>query len=202
MLDGINLRIVVINLAAFTVMLLAPFYLKEWRNLSDISAGTVLFFYPFGFAAAALLSRFIGNRIAAANQAQFGTLLVILGLYTVGVWDESSTVLAMGLSLLSVGLGLGLFHFAYAHIVTGAFPPAAAGVAGSLIELARTAGMILAVSSIFWLFQAFENTGVGGLDSFLASFQSTYHSFALLALAVFVITGLASLWRRLRGANS
>lgn len=202
MLDGINLRIVVINLAAFTVMLLAPFYLKEWRNLSDVSAGTVLFFYPFGFAAAALLSRSIGNRIAASNQAQFGTLLVILGLYTVGVWDEESTVPVMGLSLLSVGLGLGLFHFAYAHIVTGAFPPAAAGVAGSLIELARTAGMILAVSSIFWLFELFEITGVGGPDRFLSSFQSTYQSFALLALVVFAITSIASLWRRFRGANS
>lgn len=197
MLDWINLRIVVINLAAFTVMLLAPFFLKEWRQLSDISAGSVLFFYPFGFAVAALLTRFIGERVPAGAQAQFGTLLVVAGLYSVGVWDAGTAVLLMGLSLLSVGIGLGFFHFAYAKIVTGAFPSASAGVAGSLIELARTAGMILAVSSIFWLFRLFESGG----ESFLPSFQSTYKSFALLALIIFAMTGFVPLIRRLKGKS-
>ena len=143
-----------INLSAFAIMLLAPFYLSRIPGLSLPVAGLILAASPLGIIAAAP----IAGRLARTHQprliALIGTVLSAAGLFGISLSDGTTGVSIMVLSMGVQGFGIGLFQVAYFDIVTAAIPAQNRGVAGALGMATRTIGTVTGATVLMLIFQS------------------------------------------------
>jgi MFS family permease len=181
---------VAVNLAAFSVLLIVPYYLVRVAGLDAAVGGAVL---ALGATGAVLGSWAAGKLLAVRAKvgrvALAGVLLSIGGLWAVSTWTPGTGVAAMGLSLLVQGLGVGLFQVAYTDLVVATLPPEDRGVAGSLTIVTRTIGIVGGATGLSAAFRHFESAAStaysGPEDAFLAAFQATFFTVAVgLALCL------------------
>jgi EmrB/QacA subfamily drug resistance transporter len=175
----INLANVLVNLAAFAVWLLVPFYLARVTDLTPAAGGLVLGTAPAGAILASPLAGRLTGRVRSQNIALAGAALVALGLYLVATWTTGTAVPWLIVPLSLQGIGLGLFQLATTDIVTGTIAPEHRGVAGSLVLVTRTVGTVAAASVVTLVFQGLETSA-----GFLAAFRATFLGAATLALAM------------------
>jgi MFS family permease len=175
----LNLVSVFVNLAAFSIWLLVPYFLSRVPAYSLTVSGAVLATAAAGAALAAPIGgRFIGQRISSHQLALAGAVASGSGLSLIAGWTEQTPTVLRIAELIVQGIGLGLFQLAYSDIVTAALPLRDRGVAGSLVLLTRTFGTVTAASVIFLVFDVL-NTQYG----FVAGFQKTFQFAAVLAFA-------------------
>ena len=175
----LNLVSVLLNLAAFSVWLLVPYFLARVPAYSLTESGAILATAAAGAALAAPIGgRLAGRRISAQRLAIAGAAANGIGLLMLGAWTEQTATWLRIAALVMQGVGLGLFQLAYSDIVTAALPLRDRGVAGSLVLLTRTFGTVTAASVIFLVFEIL-NARYG----FLGGFQKTFQFAALLAFA-------------------
>ncbi|HYM31926.1 MAG TPA: MFS transporter [Candidatus Cybelea sp.] len=179
---AINLVSILVNLAAFSVWLLVPFYLAKLDTFSLLAAGGILSMGAAGTVIASPIAGLAVGRIAAERLALAGAAMVSIGLATIGTWTNGTATYWLVGTLVLQGLGLGLFQLAYTDVVTASLPVRDRGVAGSLALVTRTLGTVGAAAIVFLVFQALETT-----EGFYAAFQHTFQSVALLALAAAVV---------------
>ncbi|MCC6718313.1 MAG: MFS transporter [Acetobacteraceae bacterium] len=159
---AINLGNVLINLAAFAVMLLAPFYLVVVEGLSVSALGLVLAGSASGMVVSAPLAGRLAGRIKARTLLVVGAGMVAVSL---GLVAAMAGLWVMVPALVMQGVGLGLYQVAYTDIVARTLPLRARGVAGSLAMMTRTLGTVTGASVLMLVFQT------GGLVSgFRAAF--------------------------------
>ena len=99
--------------------------------------------------------------------------------------------------LLLNGIGLGLFQVSCLDLVTAVLPRADRGVAGSLVMVTRTIGVMLGATLLTLLFVAMEQgaADAGADNAFLTGFQSTFrYTGGLLALFLLVSCLRPRLW--------
>ena len=188
----LNLVSVLLNLAAFSVWLLVPYFLARVPAYSLTESGAILAAAAAGAAVAAPIGgRLTGRHFSARGLAVAGAAANAVGLLLIGAWTEQTATMLRITALVVQGVGLGLFQLAYSDIVTAALPLKDRGVAGSLVLLTRTFGNVTAASAIFLVFEIL-NSRYG----FLEGFQRTFQFAAVLA---FVAAGLvASSTRKIR----
>ncbi len=175
----LNLVSVLVNLAAFSIWLLVPYFLARVPVYSLTVSGAILAAAAAGAALAAPIGgRLVGRRISAHRLAISGAVASGAGLLLLGGWTEQTPTLLRVAELLLQGVGLGLFQLAYSDIVTAALPLRDRGVAGSLVLLTRTFGTVTAASLVFLAFDLLSTT-----YGFVDGFQKTFQLAALLALA-------------------
>lgn len=185
-----NAASVVVNLAAFSVLLLVPYYLVRIAGLDAAVGGVVLAVGAVG----TVIGSWAAGRLLAAQArvgrvALAGIVLGIAGLWAVSGWTPDTGVTGMGLSLLVQGVGVGLFHVAYTDLVVATLPLADRGVAGSLTIVTRTIGIVGGATGLSAAFGHFEAAALaskaGAADAFLVGFQSTFwHVAAGLAVCL------------------
>jgi MFS family permease len=185
----LNVVSVLVNLAAFSVWLLVPYFLARVPGYTLTESGMIL----TAAAAGAVLAAPIGGRITGAHirserLAIAGAAAVGGGLLLLGAWTEQTPTSLRIAGLAVQGAGLGLFQLAYSDIVTAALPLGDRGVAGSLVMLTRTFGNVTAASVVFLVFGVL-NVKYGFLEGFQKTFQ-------LAALLAFVAAGLVALSSR------
>ncbi len=180
-----NLVNIAVNLTGFSVMLLVPYYLVYATEMPLSLGGAVLAAGPLGMIVAAQAGGHLAHRIGANRIAFLGALLVGLGIASVGFWRSGESSLVMAATLIIPGLGLGLFQVACLELVTGALPRVDRGVAGSLVMVTRTIGIVLGASLLTLGFVALREraAAAGAADDFLVGFQSTFR-YAALSLGV------------------
>lgn len=180
----LNLANFLVNLAGFSVMLLVPFYLSWATGYSTMLSGLILAAAPLGMALAGPaggggLGSFRPDRIAF-----LAIMLVVTGLAMVSTWDDTTTIAFMAVAGFIQGTGLGLFQVYYSHIVTGMLPPRDRGVAGSLVMVTRSTGIVAGAAVLSWMFtSALDDSG-----AFLPAFQATFRNAALLLALFFGLT--------------
>jgi MFS family permease len=150
---ALNLASALVQFAAFTVMLLAPFYLARGLGLSALPLGLVLAANAGGAMAGSWLGGALAGRVGPRAVAAAGAMLSAAGLLMVGL-GGSLAVLVPALAVQ--GIGLGLFTLAHADVVTATMRREDRGVAGSLVQLMRTIGVVSAASLLTLLFAALE----------------------------------------------
>jgi predicted MFS family arabinose efflux permease len=165
----LNLSNVLINLAAFAVWLLVPFYLTRATDLPLALSGAVLATGSLGMAVASPIAGRLAGRIASAHLAVSGAVLAGLGLLLIATWDRGTPAAWLVATLTLQSVGLGVFQLAYTDIVTATIPPEHRGVAGSLAMATRTVGTVSAAALVMLLF-AHLNAGGGFLPAFRQSF--------------------------------
>jgi MFS family permease len=175
----LNLVSVLVNLAAFSVWLLVPYFLARVRAYSLTESGAILATAAAGAALAAPIGgRLAGGRISAQQLAIAGAAANGIGLLLLGAWTEQTPTILRIAALVVQGVGLGLFQLAYSDIVTATLPLRDRGVAGSVVLLTRTLGTVTAASVVLMVF-GILNMKYG----FLEGFQKTFQFAALLAFA-------------------
>jgi MFS family permease len=182
-----NAASIAVNLAAFGVLLLVPYYLARIAGMDAATGGIMLACGAGGTVIGSWLAGRLAGRVAIGRLALAGVALNIAGLWMVSTWTPATTLTVIGLSLLVQGVGLGLFQVAYADLVTATLPPEDRGVAGSLTIVTRTIGVVGGATGLSAAFRAFEtaalSAGVQAADAFLAGFQNTFF-YAAVALAL------------------
>jgi MFS family permease len=183
----LNLANVAINLAAFSVWLLVPFYLTRATGLPLAASGAVLAMGSLGMAGTAPIAGRLAGRIAPMRLALIGALLVGLGLLLIATWRNGTPAAWLVATLLLQGAGLGVFQLAYTDIVTATIPPQHRGIAGSLAMVTRTVGTVSAAALVMLLFAHLEAG-----DGFLPAFART---FAIAGVVPLVMAALLALRR-------
>jgi MFS family permease len=195
----INGTSVVINLANFAVLLLAPYYLAQVGHLSAALGGLVLAVGAAGTIAGSPTGAWLMRLMAPGRVALLGAALCSIGLARVGAEDAESGLALMAAMLCLQGFGLGLFQVAYAELVIGAIPIADRGVAGSLTMLTRTIGVISGATVLTLTFQYFQSLVSSRSETvaFLAGFRLSFlFASALVGAMVLILLLRGGLRRR------
>jgi MFS family permease len=196
----LNLASIAVNLAAFGVLILVPYYLVGVAGFDVGAGGAVLAAGAGGAVVGASLAARLAPRLAVGRLAFTGLALTMAGLWSIAAWSPGAPLALMGASLLVQGIGLGLFQVAYADYVVATLPVAERGVAGSLTMVTRTIGVVLGASGLSTAFAHFEAQarahGTTGADAFLMGFQATFQHVGVgLALCIALGLLLTRAWR-------
>jgi MFS family permease len=186
----INVMNVVNNVAAFAIMLLAPFYLSRIPGLSLPEAGLLLGLAPFGIVLAAPVAGRMASRISPRIIALIGCAFSALGLFGISLSETTPNIPLLAASMAVQGFGIGLFQVAYFDIVTEAIPARNRGVAGALGMATRTIGTVTGATVLMLVFQSLQTAGTG----FMTAFQLTFRIAAALPVAL-ILADLARGWR-------
>lgn len=204
----LNVAHTLLNLAGFAIFLLAPFYLNAIGGLSAPVAGLVLAAAPIGLIvsapAATRLARAIHPRrmatMGAASSAIGLTIISLLGSSSGDVLSAQWSLAILILASLLQGFGVGLFQVAYFDIATAALPKENRGVAGSLVLMTRTVGLVMGASILMLAFQGLSGAADHSDDgqALLAGFSG---AFAIAASISFSVVALALLRGWARGTS-
>ncbi len=207
----LNAGHVLISLAGFSVPLLVPFFLDRVAGLAAPEVGAMLAVSSLGTALAALIAGRLAGRIAPRRLALVGALATGLGQLLIGFAGPTPGLLPFGVWLFLQGSGLGLFQVAYFEIATATLPRENRGVAGSLVMMTRTMGIVTGATVLMLGFQTLRASaldgGAGDPAAFLMGFQGVFRLAALLpavVVAIALLRGWGNLSResgRGRGAQ-
>ena len=183
----INLAHVLINIAAFSIMLLAPFYLSRISGLSVPVGGLVLAVSPFGTMLASPIAGRLAVNKPPRRLALAGTVLSGLGLAGISLAGPQPNIPLLAASMFVQGVGIGLFQVAYFDILTATLPVRDRGVAGALGMATRTIGTVTGATVLFLIFQILRGSDASGQEAFLQGFQGTFRIAAAIPLALCLI---------------
>jgi EmrB/QacA subfamily drug resistance transporter len=193
----LNIGQTLLNLAAFAIWLLVPFYLARISGLSNQAAGAMLAIAPIGVAIAGPIAGRFAGEANARRVAIAGAAAIALGTFMMG--STAGGLALIGLAALLQGLGLGLYQVAYLDIATATLPVADRGVAGSLVMMTRTLGIVMGATVLTLAFQRFQNgalaDGAEPRAAFVTGFAAAFDLAAALSLGV-VVAALARGWAR------
>jgi MFS family permease len=180
----INLSNVLINLSAFAIMLLVPFYLSRIPGLSLAEAGLVLAASPVGTILAAPLAGRLARTHKPRLIALTGTALSAAGLFGISLFTAIADIPILVLSMIIQGVGFGLFQVACFDIVTATVPARNRGVAGALGMATRSIGIVTGATVLMLIFQSLQSLGPHG---FMPAFQVTFRIAAAIPAALIVL---------------
>jgi len=161
-----------VNLAAFAIMLLAPFYLARIPGLSLPQAGFVLASSPFAMIFAAPLAGRLAKGVSPHRIAVAGSAMSSLGLFGIALAGGHPALVWLIAAMAVQGFGVGLFQVAYFDIITGVIPPRNRGVAGALGMATRSIGTVTGATVLMLIFQILR--AAGGEGGFTGAFQATF----------------------------
>ncbi|MDQ8728698.1 MFS transporter [Bradyrhizobium sp. LHD-71] len=196
----LNVAHMLLNLAGFAIFLLAPFYLHAVGNLSAPAAGLVLAASPIGLILGAPAAARLAGAIHARRMALIGAALSATGLLAISLLGDRLSLLILVLASSLQGFGVGLFQVAYFDIATATLPKKDRGVAGSLVLMTRTVGIVMGASVLMLAFRALSEAGStdAGQGSLLAGFSGAFAIAGSISLLV-VVLALARGWARKDG---
>ena len=172
-----------VNIAGFSILLLAPFLLTRMADLSPAATGLLLAASPLGMVLAALVAERIAARTGMMRLTRIGLGITAMGLAILAGATLSLPGLAAG--MLIQGFGQGLFQVANFDQVTGSLPPQDRGVAGSLALLTRTFGLMLGATLLMLLMQTLAGGTAPG--QIIAGIGGTYAAAALIPAFLLLI---------------
>jgi len=185
--------------AIFISSLLLSYYLQEALGLAPSQAGLVLATQPIVMALVAYQSGALSDRIGTRGLAVGGMALLALGLVGMSFVDATSSPYAVAAWYVLCGLGIGTFISPNTATLMSAAPRHQQGVAGGIMALARTFGMLLGIAAGTTLFEmAGGRTGGAWGPTELGALHLALRIAAVHAL----LAGLASALRGTSGASS
>ncbi len=195
----VNVAHVLLNVAGFSIMLLVPFYLDRLGGLSVPAGGLVLAASPLGIMLSAPVAGRLATTLSPRRLALVGAAAMAIAQVAIGMSGQTPDIPLLWLSMFVQGTGLGLFQVAYFDIATATIPRDDRGVAGSLVMMTRTVGVVTGATTLMLLFQtlraAARADGVTEAAAFLTGFQGTFHLAAILPAAI-VLAAVLRGWGR------
>ena len=197
----LNAGNIAIALVAFSIPLLMPFYFDRAAHLPAPAVGLMLATASLGTAATALVGGRIATRIPPRRIAVLGAAATTAGQALICLTGVAAGLVPLGIAMFLQGSGVGLFQVAYFDIATATIPRAQRGVAGSLVMMTRTVGVVTGATVLMLVFRSVRAhataAGAGEAAAFLTGFQTTFWASAALAGLV-LLTLLLRGWKWLR----
>ncbi|HUB46021.1 MAG TPA: MFS transporter [Acetobacteraceae bacterium] len=191
----LNLGNVAVSLTGFSVPLLAPFFLVRVAGLSAPQEGLMLAVGSLGTALAAPIAGRLASHVPPRRLVLAGAAATAVGQALMSMTGPSPDLLVFGVWMFVQGVGLGLFQVGYFDIATATLPREQRGVAGSLVMMTRTLGIVAGATVLMLGFQTLRAravaAGAGDDAAFLVGFQEVYRLAALLPVGVIVVLNLA-----------
>ena len=184
-----------LNLAGFSIMLLVPFYLDRLGGLSIPAGGLVLASSPAGIMLAGPVAGRLARSIAPRRLALIGAVAMAVAQISIGVADDPANIPLLAMSMFLQGVGLGLFQVACFDISTATIPREDRGVAGSLVMMTRTVGVVTGATVLMLIFQTMRSAGVNDGLPDGAAFLAGFHAAFRVAAALPILVALAGWWR-------
>jgi EmrB/QacA subfamily drug resistance transporter len=192
----LNVAHTLLSLAGFAIFLLAPFYLDAIGNLSAPVAGLALAAAPLGLILGAPAAARLSGAIHPRRMALIGAALSAAGLLAISLLGARLSLVILILASALQGFGMGLFQVAYFDIATATLPKENRGVAGSLVLMTRTVGIVMGASVLMLAFRALsEAAGRTPHASLLAGFSGAFAIAGTISLLV-VLLALLRGWAR------
>ncbi len=195
----VNLGHTVLNVAGFSIMLLVPFYLDRIGGLSVPVGGLALASSPLGIILSAPLAGRWAASVPPRRLALVGAFIMVIAQVSIGMAGASPNIPLLCLAMVAQGFGLGLFQVAHLEIASATIPREDRGVAGSLVMMTRTVGVVTGATVLMLIFQTLRASasaqGYGETDAFLSGFQGAFRIAAGLP-ALVVVAGLVRGWAR------
>jgi EmrB/QacA subfamily drug resistance transporter len=193
----LNIGSMTLNLGAFAIWLFVPFYLDRIAKLPLGTVGLILAIAPVGTAIAAPIAGRSAAAMNARRLAVAGAAAVAAGSLIIGI--DIGGVALLAFAALLQGLGLGFYQVAYFDIATATLPAADRGVAGSLVMMTRTLGIVIGATVLTLVFQRLSSgASAGGADAataFVSGFDGAFRFAAALSAAI-VVAAVARGWMR------
>lgn len=184
-----------LNLAGFSIMLLVPFYLDRFGGLSVPMSGLALASSPLGIMLAGPLAGFLTRALVSRRLALVGAIAMALAQISIGTADVPANVAVLVASMFLQGLGLGLFQVACFDISTATIPREDRGVAGSLVMMTRTVGVVTAATVLMLIFQSMRTLSASRGAPDEAAFLVGFHAAFRVAAALAILVVIAGWWR-------
>ena len=187
----------ILNLAGFSVMLLVPFYLDQIGGLTvarvRVRAGEFSHwchaFRSFGGTA--------GEQVIGAEVGiPLGATVMLAAQCGIAAADAPVNIPMLAGWMFLQGVGLGLFQVACFDISTATIPRADRGVAGSLVMMTRTVGVVTGATVLMLIFQAIRAGSVAHGASEQAAFLAGFHAAFQIAASFTALVIIGALWRR------
>ncbi len=189
-----------LNVAAFAVLLLVPFYLDRFSGLPVSVQGAILATSNFGvMLAAPLAGRWTGT-IPPRRLALAGAVAMAVGQGLISLTALHANLALLVGAMFLQGSGLGLFQVAYFDIATATIPREARGVAGSLVMMTRTVGVVTGATVLMLVFQGLRgaalHSGVAAAPAFLSGFQGAFRVAGVISVVMAALMLLRGWARR------
>lgn len=188
-INGISMAV---QMASFTIPLLAPYYLSLVAQWGPGESGTILAVWASGTLIGSALAARLSLAIGTNRAALLAGWLCAAGLLLSWLWSLEIVLPLILAAVFVHGTGLGLFQVSYSDWVVRTLPIHARGVAGGLTVLTRTIGVVSAALLWLWLL---EQTRLQALDDGLSAasaFLRGFHFICLLSAALITSVLLAS----------
>ena len=165
----------------FAVMFLVPFYLQKVLGYGSELTGALLIPVPLAMAIVAPLAGHASDRHGARVMTTTGMLVSALACLRLLSLDETSHVSMLLTGLVLLGIGMGLFTPPNNSAIMGSAPPDKLGVAGGVLNMMRSLGLIFGVDVSGAIFTSLEHR-------YLADngFPNVRHVFANPAIPTFL----------------
>ncbi|MSP02036.1 MAG: MFS transporter [Acetobacteraceae bacterium] len=188
-----------VSLSGFSIMLLVPFYLDRLGGLSIPEGGLALASSPIGVMVSGPLGVWLLRRLTPRQSALLAAGTMAAAQIAISLEGDPAHILALAAAMFVQGCGMGLFQVTCFDISTATIPREDRGVAGSLVTMTRTVGVVTAATVLMLIFEMLREAGLShGLTdgaAFLAGFQGAFRIAAILPILV-VIAGLSRGWAR------
>ncbi len=109
--------------------------------------------------------------------------------------DAPANIPILIMSMFLQGLGLGLFQVACFDISTATIPREDRGVAGSLVMMTRTVGVVTAATVLMLIFQTVRSLNVSQEVPDGTAFLAGFHAAFRVAAALAILVVAAGWWR-------
>lgn len=187
----LNAGNIAIALVAFSIPLLMPFYFDRAARLSAPAVGLMLATATLGTAATALVAGRLATHVSPRRLAVLGAAATVAGQVLICLTGAAAGLVVLGFAMFVQGCGVGFFQVAYFDIATATIPREQRGVAGSLVMMTRTIGVVTGATVLMLVFRSVRAqavaAGAGDAAAFLTGFQTAFWCSATLAGTVLLI---------------
>ena len=187
--------------ALFAPMFLFPFYLEKMLRLDPERAGALLTPVPIALSVVALFSGYLSDKFGVRLFTVGGMVLTAVSLFALSTLHHDSTVFGVVWRLSLLGASLGLFTPPNNRSVMCAAPEADLSVAGGLLNMMRSLGMMCGVAFAQLIYSRELHTLLGNAaeasdpaartlrdHDMMLSFDKVYFIMIYVALAAAVLS--------------
>ncbi len=141
----------------FAVMFLMPFYLQKVLGLGSELTGSLLTPVPLAMAVVAPFAGHASDRIGHRVMTTSGVLVSAVACSTLLFLDASAHLPRLVAGLVLLGVGMGLFTPPNNSAIMGSAPSDKLGVAGGVLNMMRSLGLIFGVDVSGAIFTTLEH---------------------------------------------
>ncbi len=141
----------------FAIMFLMPFYLEKVLGYSVALTGSVLTPLLLAMAVVAPFSGHISDKYGPRIMTTLGALISAMACFALLFIGESPQLPILAGTLIFLGLGVGLFTPSNNSAVMGAAPGDKLGIAGGVLNMTRSLGLIFGVNISGVIFTSLEH---------------------------------------------